>query len=434
MKYFFIGIKGSGMSALAIILKQMGNEVLGSDVSASFFTEKNLIKENINIYDFGKYDMEDIDVVVLGNAFDNNNIDFINAKSKNKKILKYYEALNILVEDSNSIAICGTNGKTTTTGLMVSSLVDLEPSYLIGDGTGFGNKESQNFVFEACEYKSTFLNYNPNMILINNIEFDHPDYFKDLNHVIEIFNEFSKKAEFVIINGDDENCRKIEHSNVFSFGTTVDCDLYCFDINYNSNGVKFKLEFKNNSLGEFTLPFYGQHMLYNSLGVILTNLLYNRNIDQIIDNLSEFSGVDRRFNEYKLNDSVILIDDYAHHATAIDLTLEAIRQKYPDYKVVTIFQPHTYSRVKSFKKEFAESLIKSDEIILVDIFASARENENGVSIDFIKDEIVLLDEKSKIKTFEDFNGEEKNVVFCLLGAGDIDILYKDKIKEFYKNK
>ncbi len=241
MKYFFIGIKGSGMSALAIILKQMGNEVLGSDVSASFFTEKNLIKENIDIYDFGKYHMEDIDVVVLGNAFDDSNIDFINAKEKNIKVLKYYEALNRLVKDLNSVAICGTNGKTTTTGLMVSSLSDLKPSYLIGDGTGFGNKKSNNFVFEACEYKSTFLNYNPNMIIINNIEFDHPDYFKDLNHVIEVFNDFSKKAEFVIINGDDENCRKIEHNNIFSFGTTRDCDLYCFDIEYNSDGIKFRL-------------------------------------------------------------------------------------------------------------------------------------------------------------------------------------------------
>ncbi len=434
MKYFFIGIKGSGMSALAIVLKQMGNTVLGSDVSTPFFTEKNLLKEGIEIFDFGTYNMKDIDVVVLGNAFDESSKDFIKAQKENKKIIRYSVALNNLVEELNSIAICGTNGKTTTTGLMVSSLSDVHPSFLIGDGTGFGNKENEHFVFEACEYKSTFLNYNPDLILVNNIEFDHPDYFRDLNHVVEVFSEFTKKAKTIVLNGDDKNCRKIEHDNKFLFGTSSDCDLYCFDINYNSKGISFKLNFKENDLGEFKLPFFGQHMLYNSLGVILVNLIYGREIKSIIKNLSTFKGVDRRFNEYKLKDDVFLIDDYAHHATAIDLTLEAIRQKYPKYKVVTIFQPHTYSRVKSFKKEFAESLMKSDEIVLVDIFASAREKEGDVSIDLIKDEILLKNGEKKLKTFTDFTGKEKKVVFCLLGAGDIDILYKEKIKEFYKNK
>ncbi len=434
MKYFFIGIKGSGMSALAITLKQMGNNVLGSDVNTSFFTEKNLVKEKIDLFDFGEFDFKGVDVVVLGNAFDETNLDYINAKSKGLKIIKYSEALNSLVKELNSIAICGTNGKTTTTGLMVSSFLDSSPSFLIGDGTGFGNKESKDFIFEACEYKSTFLNYDPNLILINNIEFDHPDYFKDLAHVIEVFNDFANKSNVVILNGDDENCRKINHPKKYFFGTTSDCDLYCFDINYNSEGIKFKLDFKGEFLGEFKLPFYGQHMLYNSLGVILVNLIYNRDIKDIIKNLSTFKGVDRRFNEYKLNDDVILIDDYAHHATAIDLTLQAVRQKYSNYKIVTIFQPHTYSRVKSFFKEFAESLVKSDEIILLDIFASAREKENGISINLIKDEINNLGFEKKLKTFEDFNGKENKVVFCLLGAGNIDLLYKDKIKEFYKNK
>ncbi len=434
MKCFFIGIKGSGMSALAIVLKQMGNDVLGSDISTSFFTEKNLIKEEINIYEFGEHNLDGVDVVVLGNAFDKSNLDYKKAKDKEIKIIKYYDALNELVVNLNSIAICGTNGKTTTTGLMVSSLKDVKPSFLIGDGTGFGNGNSNDFIFEACEYKSTFLNYDPNLILINNIEFDHPDYFKDLEHVIEVFEMFANKAKTIIINGDDENCRKIKHNNKFSFGTNSNCDLYCYNVKFNNKGIEFNLNFKNDELGQFTLPFYGKHMLYNSLGVILINLILNRDINQILENLCTFKGVDRRFNEYKLKEDVFLIDDYAHHATAIDLTLEAIRQKYPNYEVVTIFQPHTYSRVNSFKKEFAQSLISSDQIILVDIFASAREEKTDISIDAIKEEICLLGFEDKLVDFSKFDGREEKYIFCLLGAGDIDLLYKEKIIEFYKKK
>lgn len=434
MNYFFIGIKGSGMSALAIIMKQLGNNVIGSDIDEEFFTEKNLKKEEIKTYNFGEFDFSNIDVVVLGNAFNEEHIDYVKAKEKGIKIIKYYELLNEVIKKNDSIAISGTNGKTTTTGLLVSSFSDVNPSFLIGDGTGYGNKDSDLFLFEACEYKNTFLNYDPEMILINNIEFDHPDFFKDLDDVIDSFNEFSSKSKIVVINGDDTNCLKIVHDNIFSFGLDKNNDLYAKDVVYDSHGINFELVYNKENLGKFNLPFYGEHMLYNSLAVILCNLIKKRDIDLIIKNISTFKGVDRRFNEKEIVKEVFLIDDYAHHATAIDLTIKAVRQKFPNYKLVSIFQPHTYSRVVNFKEEFAKSLINSDEIILLDVFASAREKDNGVSSKLIEDEIYKLNKEDKLVEFSKYTGKEEKIVFCLLGAGNIDILYKNKIESLFKER
>ncbi|MFV0288189.1 MAG: UDP-N-acetylmuramate--L-alanine ligase [Mycoplasmatales bacterium] len=434
MNYFFIGIKGSGMSSLAAVLKDMGNNVAGSDVPTHYFTEDKLKKKQIKIYDFGVKEFKEFSgTVILGNAFNEEHIDYQNAKSQKLEIISYATLLNNLVTSLNSIAIAGTNGKTTTTGLTKEVLKHKEISYLIGDGTGVGNSKSEYFVFEACEYQQTFLNYTPKYAIVNNIEFDHPDYFKDLAHVIESFQLFVNKVKTLIINGDDCNCQTIKHENKVTFGQKENNTLRAESVEYLPEGIQVKLQYQEKNLGTFILPFYGEHMLYNALAAICMGLVLNQPIELIIRNLQEFSGVSRRFSEETLNQTkeVVLIDDYAHHGTAIKLTIEAIRQKYPDRQLTVIFQPHTFSRTSKFKKEFAKSLVLADKIIVTDVFGSAREQEANITSEVIIKEINKLASHKTIE-FSKLDTEQNKQVICLLGAGDIDLLYKEKIKKLFK--
>lgn len=439
MKVFFVGIKGSGMSSLAMILKGLGHEVSGSDIDKFVFTEIELLKNGIEILPFGEVDFADADFdeIIIGNSFRNDHPEVVSARGAgtSTEIKKYFDKVNELSVTIESIAVAGTNGKTTTTGLLVQSLKDAEPSYLIGDGHGAGNKASDLFLFEACEYRETFLSYHPDYLIINNIEMDHPDFFQDVEHVIGTFQKFADQSKIVILNSDDENANKIEHDKVYRFGTKGNPELKADSIVYSEKGIAFELTYQGKSLGEFTLPFYGEYMLYNSLGVILVNLLLGRDIDLIIENLKQFEGVSRRFNEIKLSEEreVVLVDDYAHHPTAIRLTLEAIRQKYPDYKLVTIFQPHTYSRTAEFMDEFAEVLSVSDQVILAEIFGSARESSGEISIDDLADKINRIDENLVIDV-GDITGDEEKVVIAMLGAGDVDVIYKDKLMKKFSEE
>lgn len=432
MKFFFIGIKGSGMSSLALILKRLGHEVSGSDIEDFVFTQVKLEEQGIKIYGFGKekFKDHDYDEIIIGNAFKDNHDEVINVGELTAVKVKYPQKVNQLVLENESIAIAGTNGKTTTTGMLVKSLEDQKPSFLIGDGVGSGNKNSDLFIFEACEYRETFLAYSPKYLLINNIEMDHPDFFRDLEHVREVFNKFAAQSEVLIINGDDDNCTLIEHKNKVTFGTFEKNQVRAQNIKYLNQGIKFNLIYNNEQLGEISLPFYGEHMLYNSLAVIALNLEMGRSLELTINNLALFSGVQRRFAQTVISKekNIFLIDDYAHHPTAIELTLKAVRQKFANCKVVTIFQAHTFSRAETFAKEFAQTLDASDQIILAPIFASAREKQGDITIDVLRQEI----NPEKLINFEDCNFIEDNVVYCLLGAGNVDVLYKDKIINKYK--
>ncbi len=434
MKYYFVGIKGSGMSALACILHDLGNVVQGSDFETHFFTEKNLNERNIKIDNFGLGNLDDVDVVIVGNSFDSTNVDYARAQERNLKIKKYYEALNELVEGKNSIAVAGANGKTTTTGLLVTSMRNLSVSYLIGDGKGKGCPDSQCFIFEACEYKGTFLNYFPNIGIINNIEFDHPDFFRDIKHMIETFQGFANNSKTLIINGDDANCKEIEHKDKYTFGFGQENDLYAKDIKLTSLGMEFELVYKNESLGEHSLPFYGEYMLMNSLGVILANLLQGQEINTVIENMSTFEGVDRRLSQTIISEenNIYLIDDYAHHPTSINATIKAIRQKFPNFEVVSIFQAHTKARETTFYKEFANELLSSDRIMIVETFKAVREKEDTINDELlVQKEIINLGQGQKIVDLSDIQKMSQDVIICLFGAGDIDLQYKDKILSMY---
>lgn len=430
MKYYFVGIKGSGMTSLASILKDLGNDVKGSDVSKSFFTDQILQSKDISFESFESEIDLDTDQIILGNVHNFDHPQVIDAQSKDIDVIRYYDKLNELMQTKQSIAISGTNGKTTTTSLLSQALTHKQPTYLVGDGHGFGNKDSNLFIFEACEYKETFLNYTPDILIINNIEMDHPDFFKNLEDVISLFQKFANKANKLFINMDDENSLQIKenNNNIYYFSLkNKEANLYLEVLDTNKDGVNFNLYYNQELLGNYSSPLYGEYMLYNAMSCILVGLTLNEDIDTLIKNISSFKGAKRRFEEYKLSDSTILIDDYAHHPTAIELTIKAIRQKYPDYKIYTIFQAHTYSRVIEFKDEFINTLNTSDFVYVIDIFGSVREQNSKVSSK------VLIEGIDKNKVFDNLNfiNKDEKKVIALLGAGDIDKIYIPQIKQLF---
>lgn len=440
MNIFFIGIKGSGMSALATILKDRGNTVTGSDVDKVFFTDEKLKAVGIEVSSFDSKIPTDTDIVILGNAFADDHPQAVAARELGIEVVRYFTYLNRFAEThKHSVAVAGTNGKTTTTSMLVSMLKSDMPSYLIGDGNGFGNIDSDTFIFESCEYKNTFYNYHPEYAIINNVEMDHPDFFKDLDDVINTFQTFANNSNNVIVNMDDEpSLRLVEKGNKFYYFSKENdkADMYMRNIAKSASGFNFDLYFQNDLLGNFDLPFYGDHMIQNTLSSLLIGHLIGHDINQLVSDLATFGGAKRRFEKYELNAErkITLIDDYAHHPTAIELTIDAVRQQYPDRLVTVLFQPHTYSRTIEFLDEFASTLVAADKLFLAPIFGSIREQQGTITIEDVKDKVRAINSEVLIDSIDEINPSTDNQVICLLGAGDIDKIYIPKIKKLFEER
>lgn len=217
--YYLIGIKGTGMSALAQILFDLGYEVMGSDKPDHFFTEKPLIERGIKILPFNKDNIKEDMLIVQGNAFSDTNEEVVRAKELNLKIYTYQEMVGKLTKMFNTITVAGCHGKTTTSAMLSHVLNNIVgANYLIGDGSGYAIKENNYFVLEACEYKRHFLSYTPQYAIITNIELDHIDYYKDIDDYIDAFREYANNAEkMVIACGDDQYTHMLEPKNQYSF-------------------------------------------------------------------------------------------------------------------------------------------------------------------------------------------------------------------------
>ena len=431
MKIYFIGIKGSGMSALAQLIKDLGYNVLGSDVNKIFFTDQKLFEKNILVLPFDEKNIDkNIDYIILGNAFDEDNIEVKKAKELKIPIIKYYDCLNYLSKKFDSIAICGTNGKTTTTSMITTIFPENETNYIIGDGHGHGHVDANKFIFEACEYKNTFLNYKPKTTIITNIEMDHPDFFNSIDDVINSYQQFADKSAVLIINDDDQNIKKIKHKDIFTFSLKNEkANVYMKITEEKSEYFEFHLYFNQNNIGEFNLPFVGTHMIYNSLAALTLGLYYQESIVDIINNLKNFKGAKRRFEIYEFEEQdIYLIDDYAHHPTSIKYTLDAIRKKYPDYQLTCFFQAHTFSRVEIFHEEFAKNLAIADNIYIDQVFGSIRENNGKIDEKILLEDLKIYDKKI-LNNYKEIKNIGPKQVIVLLGAGDIDVNLIPKIKE-----
>ncbi|MBM7554931.1 UDP-N-acetylmuramate--L-alanine ligase [Thalassobacillus pellis] len=416
--YHFIGIKGTGMSALAQILHDSGEQVQGSDVEKRFFTQDVLEAKDIKILPFGKENIHDGLTIIAGNAFSDDHEEIIAARNLGLPFYRYHEFLGEWLKRSTSIAVTGAHGKTSTTGLLAHVLAENFPtSYLIGDGTGKGHEDSKYFAFEACEYRRHFLSYHPDYAIMTNIDFDHPDYFTSIDDVFNAFQEMAKQVKKGIIAcGDDEHLQHIQANvPVLYYGLAETNDFQAQNIKENAEGTTFDVFVRNTFYDTFLIPGYGNHNVLNALSVIALCHYEDMSVEQI-KKLRTFEGVKRRFTEKLVGDQV-LVDDYAHHPIEISATIESARKKYPQREIVAVFQPHTFTRTKAFLNEFAESLKEADAIYLCDIFGSAREDNGNLTIQdlqkLIPDSSLLEPDGTEVlKYYEDG-------VLVFMGAGDI---------------
>lgn len=430
MIYYFIGIKGSGMSSLAQIMHDLGYKVTGSDKPDHFFTEAGLIEKGIPFHEFNPDMITKDMIIVQGNAFNDEHPEVKKAHELGLKIFTYQEMIAEITNDTKLVAVCGCHGKTTTTTMLKTVLEPFGVNYLIGDGTGYAKKGNDYFALEACEYKRHFLAYNPYYTIVTNIELDHTDYYKDLDDVMNAFNEFvSKTRKAVIMCGDDINNRKIKTDKpVYYYGFNEDNDVVVKNVTHDENTTKADVYIKGELYDTYTFPFVGDHLLLNVLGVITVCYLENLPKDVVRKQVSIIEHAKRRFIEEKFRNN-ILIDDYAHHPTEVKVTIEAARKKYPDREIVALFKAHTRSRVQYFHKEFADALNLADKAFVLDIGEDRKElGYDGVScMDIIKDlkngEYISLEEVDKLLPYKD-----TNAVLLFMSSKDIYVL-ENKYKE-----
>ncbi len=430
MIYYFIGIKGSGMSSLAQIMHDLGYKVTGSDKPDHFFTEAGLIEKGIPFHEFNPDMITKDMIIVQGNAFNDEHPEVKKAHELGLKIFTYQEMIAEITNDTKLVAVCGCHGKTTTTTMMKTVLEPFGVNYLIGDGTGYAKKGNDYFALEACEYKRHFLAYNPYYTIVTNIELDHTDYYKDLDDVMDAFNEFvSKTRKAVIMCGDDINNRKVKTDKpVYYYGFNENNDVVVKNVTHDEETTKADVYINGELYDSYTFPFVGDHLLLNVLGVITVCYLENLPKDVVRKQVSVIEHAKRRFIEEKFRNN-ILIDDYAHHPTEVKVTIEAARKKYPDREIVALFKAHTRSRVQYFHKEFADALNLADKAFVLDIGEDRKENGyDGVScMDIIKDlkngEYISLEEVDKLLPYKD-----TNAVLLFMSSKDIYVL-ENKYKE-----
>lgn len=371
MKYYLAGIKGTGMSALALILDDLGFEVVGyDDAKEHRFTEDKLVERGIKIYTEENDALDKDTIVVYSPALKlNSHKELIKAQQMNLKIYEYQEMLGKLTKTFDTICISGCHGKTTTTSMLSHIYMTLDKcNYLIGDGRGHGTKESKTFILEACEYRRHFLAYDPEYVIITNIDLDHTDYYKSIDDMILAYQEFANKADkMVIACGDDQYTHTLEvNPSIYYYGLDSDNDIQARNVEYRNDGTEFDVFIEDEYYGHFDLPLFGKHMLLNSLAAIAICHYERMNAKEVANALKTFKGAERRFKEEIVGNNVI-IDDYAHHPAEVKVTIKAARQKYPDKKVIAVFKPHTFSRVEEFAEAFANSLNLADKAYVMDI-------------------------------------------------------------------
>lgn len=433
--YYFIGIKGSGMASLATILSDLGYQVEGSDIEKHFFTEEGLLQRNIKINKYDESNIKEGLIIVKGASIKEDNIELIKARKLNLEILEYNEMVGKLTDMFKTICICGCHGKTTTTTMLEQGLgSSLKMNYLIGDGTGYANKENKFFALESCEYQRHFLKYNPYYTIITNVDLDHVDYYKDLEDIKDAYSEFANKTKrMVIACGDDQNTRDLKiNKDIIYYGINDNNDVIAKNILYKDNGTSFDVVINNKLYYHYDLPIYGLHQVLDFLSVVTVSYLENIKGNILQENLANFTGAKRRFHITKINNNII-IDDYAHHPNEVKATINSVKQKYPDKKIVVIFQPHTFSRTKAFYKDFIEIFKKADYTYLLDIFP-ARERQEDYP-DITSKIICEKLENSDIINIRDAKILSKydNTCFVFMSPNDISKL-EDDLKELLKNK
>lgn len=370
MKYYCIGIKGAGMSTLAQLLYDLGNEVSGYDETVDYkFTQKGLDERNIKIYHDNNHTLDKDTIVTYSVAFSLDHKELKRVRELGLQIKKYNEIVGEITEKFNTICVSGTHGKTSTSSMVKHILESVKPvSYFIGAGDGKIINDTNILVIESDEFNKHFLTYHPTSTIITNIEEEHMECYNDLDDIINTFSTFANKTKNMIVAcGDNINTNKLKvDKQIIYYGFNENNDYVIKNNTVNNNMEEFDIYYQNKLFGHFYLPVYGTHMVLNATAAIIMSHLYDVSINDIVDSLKTFKNANRRFMETIIDDCII-IDDYAHHPTEIKATILAVRRKYPNKRLVVVFKPNTYSRTIDFKEDFISSLSLADKVYLTEI-------------------------------------------------------------------
>lgn len=440
-KIHCIGIGGIGLSAIAEILLSRGYRVSGSDMRESEITEK-LIEDGARIFlGHRARNVEDTDLVIYSAAVGSDNPELARADELGIPAITRAQALGALMDEyESSIAISGTHGKTTTTSMVSLILKNAEksPTILVGGNLSEINGnvyvgENRYFVTEACEYMDSFLSLKPKIEIILNIDSDHLDYFKDVEHIARSFDKFARlvpeNGAVIAYDANPFVKRVIEDlPNAITFGLNESCDYYASDIDFDGEGMpSFKVNHGGRQLCEIKLSVPGEHNILNALASFVCCHILDVDVDDIVKTLNAFKGTQRRFDILgKTLTGIKIIDDYAHHPTEIKATLSAVKNMKHN-NLWCLFQPHTYTRTMALMDDFATSFEVADKIVLAEIYAAREKNIHRVSSKTMMNKIKEADPSKEVYFFRDFdeianfvynNAEEGDLVLTM-GAGDI---------------
>lgn len=436
----FVGIGGIGMSAIAEVLAHQGFKISGSDKELSDVTIR-LEKNGIKIFEgHAAENLVEADVLVYSSAIPMTNPEIQAAIERNIPIIKRSEMLAETMRMKLGIAIAGTHGKTTTTAMVGSILVDagLDPTLIIGGnvsalgGTNARLGNGDHIVVEADEFDRTFLKLNPVMTVLTTLEAEHLDTYADLDDIKNAFVEFSNKVPFygvVAVCIDEPELHNIMpdiNRNVITYGLDEKADVRAVDIKYSEFNSSFAVIYRGKNLGVIELQIPGEYNIKNSLGALIIAMELGIDFNVIKKSLKSFIGAQRRF-EIKYNNEIMVIDDYAHHPTETSATLNGIKSGWNNRRVIAVFQPHLYSRTMDFYKDFANSFLSCDVFICTDIYPSRELPVEGVTGEMITNYAVEL-AHNDVRYVQDKNSipevlmniKKDGDIIVTMGAGDIN--------------
>lgn len=444
-KVYLIGIGGIGMSGLAFLLKERGYIVSGSDIKESYTLAK-LREQGIEVFlGHDPNNIKDVGLICFSSAVKEDNPEILHAKENNIPTVHRAQLLALISSEKKTIAVTGSHGKTTTTSLLgfVLSSLGYKPAVFVGGvplnydvHAWWGN---EYFVIEADESDGSFLNYDPEVSIITNIDYEHLDYYKDMDALRGAFSKFARKTKGVVIGyGDDDDLFAIlRDANSITYGFKPHNRVQARDLKFYNGFMNFDLVI-DNTKERVRIPLLGEHNVLNALAVISFLFYQGQDLKTATKAIEGFKGVKRRLQIKEEAGGVIFMDDYAHHPTEIKSILKAVsllKRK----RIVVVFEPHRFSRVKLLLNDFANCFNLADEVIVTDVYSASEKELEGIDGKFLHNQI-----KKNCNSVQYISRDDliESVPLCIqegdivlgLGAGDINILMDGIIDEFKKSR
>lgn len=440
--FYFIGIGGIGMSALARYFKSLGKNVLGYDKTQTKLTEKLQGEEIVISFEdkiseeIQSLQKEDTLVIYTPAIKELGILEYF--QNQGFEVLKRAKVLGLITQNTECIAVAGTHGKTTTSSLVAHLCKEANlpfSGFLGGISENFGSNfifnGNQYSVLEADEYDRSFLNLSPNWAIITSTDADHLDIYGDKGTIEASFNEFANLV-------DEENQLFVRKGieikrNAKTYAVNEMADYFSDNLQMRGDKISFDFHLPNGDVHQFEWDIPGVHNVENATGALA--LLYNLGVDiEILKKaLANFRGIKRRYTKHEFPNGKIYIDDYAHHPTELNAVVNSIKTFYPSKKLLVVFQPHLFSRTRDFANGFAQSLARADELILLDVYPARelQENFSGITSEWLLEKVNL--QKKEISTLQEVIDKIKGKDFDILltvGAGNIDVLYDGLLEWF----